>query len=145
MVDLKYSSKGVLGALIGILITVFGWYLFSALSSLMPITTLKVMFWIGVFLYWISAVFVIPLMMILGNEGDFKGAIKGIIVFVIGYIISLVLYYTIPPIVETMDSIWPNSTFTSIAWFAIYSLWVLCLIIMPTIITLKGTVMPDAN
>ena len=90
MADIKYSTKGVLGAIIGIVFTVFGWYLFPALADIMPITTLKVMYWIGVLLYWASAVIILPLMMILSGKGDFKGAIRGAIFFCRGIYVKLI-------------------------------------------------------
>lgn len=141
MVDIKYGTKGVLGAIIGILITVFGWYLFSVLADIMPINTLKVMYWIGVLLYWVSAIIVLPLMMILSGKGDFKGATYGLIAFVAGYMLSLLLYYIIPPILEAFESIRPNSDFVAIGWFAVYTCWVLGLIIAPSALTLKDTLL----
>lgn len=141
MVDIKYGTKGVLGAIIGILITIFGWYLFGALADIMPITELKAIYWIGVLLYWVSAIIVLPLMMILSNKGDFKGAVYGLIAFITGFILSLIMYYVIPPILEAFESITPNSTFVGIGWFAVYTVWILSLIIVPSGITLKDTVL----
>lgn len=141
MVSIKYGTKGILGAIIGILITVFGWYLFPALADLMPITELKVIYWIGVLLYWICCIVILPLMMILSGEGDFKGAMLGLITFVSGYVLSLALYYIIPPILNALNSISPNNTFVGIGWFAVYTCWILGMVILPSGVTLKDTVL----
>lgn len=140
MADIKYGVKAIVGAILGILITVFGWYLFSAFADLMPTTELKVMYWIGVLLYWFSAVLILPMMMILSKKGDFKGAIYGLFAFIGGYMLSLLLYYVGAPILEALNSIFPNSTFNSILWFGIYTMWLLGLVIAPTALTLKDVI-----
>ena len=141
MVDIKHKTKGILGTIIGIMLTVFGYYLFPAMADLMPITALKVIYWVGILMYWISCVVILPLIMILGEEGDFKGVVKGLIVFLSGMILSLGLYYTIPPILEALNGISPNNVFTGIGWFAVYTCWVLGMIVLPTGVTLKDTVL----
>ena len=54
MVDVKYSVKAVVGMIIGLLITVFGWFIIPAMSDIIEITQLKAIFWIGLIIYWTS-------------------------------------------------------------------------------------------
>lgn len=140
MADLKLSVKAVLGLIFGLMITVLGWYLFPALADILPIASLKAIYWIGIILFWASAVIVTPLIMIMGGKGDYKGTMWGLIAFVSGYILSLVLYYTIGYLLEAMQSVYPNSTFAGIGWFAIYTIWILGLIIVPTGLALKDAI-----
>lgn len=145
MADLALKTKALIGMIIGLLITVFGWFMISALSDIIENSSLKAIFWIGIILYWASAVLLLPLMMILGGRGNFKGAVSGLVAFMGGYVMSLILYYTIGYVIEAMDAIWANSTFVAIGWFAVYTLWILGLIIVPVGLTLKDAIMEGEN
>jgi hypothetical protein len=137
MQDMKNSVAGILGALIGMILTVFGWYLIPALSEMLPITSLKAIFWTGLLSYWILSVIITPMLMIMGGKGSFKGVIKGFGFFLIGYIVSLISYYVAPPIIEALDSIWSSSVFTSLGWLAIYLIWILSMLVIPSYLVIK--------
>ena len=62
MADVKYGAKGILGAILGILLTVFGFYIITAFSNLMPIDTMKVFFWIGAITVWVLNIIVTPML-----------------------------------------------------------------------------------
>ena len=141
MVDVKYSVKAVVGMIIGLLITVFGWFIIPAMSDIIEITQLKAIFWIGLIIYWTLAVVITPVLMIMGGQGEWKGAILGFIFFIGGYILSILLYYIIPPVLESMESWQSISTFVAIGWFTIYTIWTLALIVIPAYLTIKESVL----
>ena len=88
-------------------------------------------------MYWGSAVVLTPILMITGGKGNFRGAIYGIGAFLVGYLLSLILYYTIGYTLNALEAIYPNSNFLAISWFGVYSLWVISLVVAPTFLTLK--------
>ena len=61
MANLKLGVQGILFFVVGILITIFGWYLAPALADLLPITSLKTIYWIGIVIYWGLAVVLLVL------------------------------------------------------------------------------------
>ena len=137
MVDFKKGIIAIIGFVFGIMITVFGWYLVGALSDIIPVTSLKTIFWIGAILFWISAVVISPLLMILGGKPNFKGCIFGLVAFISGYVLSLIIYYTVGYLLEAMESIESSATFLTIGWFAVYTIWILGLIIAPLFLVVK--------
>ena len=145
MAKLKLGIQAVLGLIIGLLVTVLGWYIVPALSDILPITSLKTIFWIGVISYWITAVIISPLLMIMGGKVNFKGSVLGLIAFIAGYILSLIIYYTAGYILEALDAVFPNSTFLSIGWFGVYVIWILGLIIAPLYLTIKDSLSDDSE
>ena len=118
----------------------FGWYIAPALSDMLPDATLKAIYWIGLLLYWASAVILVPILMIWGGKGDFKGCIQGLVVFFSGYVMSIILFYTIGYILEAMESIWTQSSFVAIGWGAIYLLSILGMIVLPVGLTVKDAI-----
>lgn len=133
------SVVGIVGMIFALLITVFGWFMIPALSDILPIASLKAIFWIGIIIYWVLACIVTPILMITGAKGTWKGAILGLFSFIGGYVLSLVIYYTIGYILEAMESWAPNSTFLSIGWIVVYLIWVLGLIVVPAFLTIKDS------
>lgn len=140
MAGLDLKIKGTVGMIFILLATVFGWFLFGALSDILPDGYLKSIYWIGIILFWVSSAVITPILMIWGGKGNFKGAGLGLGVFFAGYVMSIILYYTIGYVLEALNGIYPNSTFVGIGWFAIYFLSVIGMVIVPTGLALKDAV-----
>jgi hypothetical protein len=140
MARLILGTKAILGFMIGILLTIFGWYMIPVLSSLLPIASLKTIFWVGILLYWVLAVIVIPFVMVMGGNGDFKGAIIGLGTFLLAYFYSLLSYYIGGGILEALNAVFPSNVFVGLGWFVLYVTWVVSLIIVPSYLTIKDSI-----
>ena len=68
MADVKFGVAGVLGLIIALLLTIFGWFMVQAGADIMPSPTLKTMYWVGFLLYWVLAVIATPMLMIMDGS-----------------------------------------------------------------------------
>lgn len=134
MATYKGSSIAVLGMIIGIALTVTGWFMISGVASVMPIALLTALFWIGFVLNWSLAVLVSPVMMITKGVGSWKNSIKGMMYFFGATIGAVLSYYIIPHIIEMLPL---SDGIGSISWFLLILFWVAIMIIWPSYIITK--------
>lgn len=72
---------------------------------------------------------------------DFKQVIKGLLIFVLGYFLTITSYYIVPPILNSI----PYTDQLGLTWFVMIVTWVLGLIIIPAITITKGIQTQEAT
>lgn len=137
---LKGGIKGAIGLVMGLVATVLLWYWVSPLNDIIQIDIMRAFFWVGLLLTWILAVFVKPIQIFMGGKQSLSGSVKGIITFLVGFIISMVLYYVGPQLIEVMGGIFNSSTLNSLGWFLLIILWAILMVIAPAYTTIKDTI-----
>lgn len=138
MADLKGGFIGVLLAVFGLVLTVFGWFWIPAIAGFMEITLLKGMFYIGFFLTWVLSFIVTPTIYIMGGNGDIRGVVKGILTFFVGTFCSIIAYWVVLPLNEVMYAIFTNDAINSIAWFIVILFWGITMIVLPAYFITKS-------
>lgn len=69
---------------------------------------------------------------------DTKEIIKGGVIFFIATFLNVILYYTIPPIMETMNGLFSNESLTQVVWYGTIILMITMMTIVPSYFIIKG-------
>jgi hypothetical protein len=135
MANIGGTNIGVIGFLVGLLLTLVGWYMVVAISEAMPIALLSATYWIGFIINWTLAVIITPFMIITRGRGTFLDAGKGMTSFFVMAIFCMITYWTIPPI---LDSVTLVENMNSIIWIFLGTTWFVALVIIPAYLTTKN-------
>lgn len=132
MADLKGGTIGILLAVFGIILTIYGWFWIPNIADMLPIGLLKGFFWFGLVCTWLLAFVVTPYMYIIGGNGSLVGVIKGCLTFFAGTFGAVVSYYVIPAIIDVGEEIFSaNTDLKPIGWMMMMVLWTIIMIILP--------------
>jgi len=133
----KDAFMGVLTAIMGIALTVVGWFWIDGINTLIELPLLKGIFWVGTIGIWVTSVVIAPYMMISGSNITIWNVGKGIFLWLAGTFGSMISYYVVPPILSVIDSMTgvdagtQSSMISGIAWFILILFWITVIIILP--------------
>ena len=141
MANIKRSIEGIVGGLVLLILSIYSSFMITAFSNIMPIASLKAIFWSGFISIWVLGVIVTPIMMIIQGQGNWLAVGKSFVMFVGGSLISVMLYYIGGGIADIFSSFLLLAG--QITWLMLYAVWIFLMILLPSYTIIKPNIMEN--
>lgn len=133
---------GVLTLILGLAFLYVTAYQIPHWVSFMPDTYLKTLFWIGYLLLIGISIGVKPFMILIkDDEGSPFGVLQGVISFILGVLLSIILYYVFDAFFGTSGAFTGSNALkgdlTSIMWFIYIIVTLLSVVVVPVYLSLE--------